>query len=49
MWNEALLRHFIIVIEGLAAVFDVFAQIVIRTVGDAFEFADAEGNSYSRS
>ena len=43
VWNEAFLRDFIIVIEWLAAVLDVFAEIVIRTVGDAFEFAHAEG------
>ena len=43
MRNEALLRDFIIVIEGLAAVLDVFAEIVIRAVGDAFEFTHAEG------
>mgnify|MGYP007004034510 CR=1 FL=1 len=43
MWNEAFFRHFIIVIEGLSAVLDVFAEIVIRAVGNAFEFAHAEG------
>ena len=42
MRNEAFLGGLVEVVERLAGVLDVFSEIVIGAVGDAFEFAHAE-------
>ena len=43
MRDEAFLGGFVEVIERFAGVFDVFAQVVVGAVGDAFQLAHAEG------
>ena len=42
MWNESLLRLIIEIFQRLAAGVLVLCQIVIRSIGDAFEFLSAK-------